>query len=155
MALDVFWIQDLQGKAFDRPDRLARLAVTIERTLFGELKLTQELPKRPGKLPARAEVFTVEPRVLIDNNASNTQTVIEVNGRDRPALLYDLTRALFGLSLSISQARIATYGERAVDVFYVKDLFGLKIESESRLKTIRERLLEVLKPRQEPRAAAE
>jgi [protein-PII] uridylyltransferase len=146
MALDVFWIQDLEGKAFDRADRLARLSATVERTLFGEIKLTQELPKRRGNLPARAEVFTVEPRVLVDNNASNTHTVIEVNGRDRPALLYDLTRALFGLSLSISQARIATYGERAVDVFYVKDLFGLKIESESRLQQIRARLLEALKP---------
>jgi [protein-PII] uridylyltransferase len=156
MALDVFWIQDLEGKAFDRADRLARLSYTIERTLFGEIKLTQELPKRPSKLPARTEVFTVEPRVLIDNNASNTHTVVEVNGRDRPALLYDLTRAFFDLSLSISQARIATYGERAVDVFYVKDVFGLKIESESRLKAMRERLLAALTPKPPAaRAAAE
>ena len=151
MALDVFWIQDLEGHAFDRSDRLARLSATIERTLLGELKLHQELPKRRGKLPRRAAVFTVEPRVLIDNNASNTHTVVEVNGRDRPALLYDLTRAFFELSLSISQARIATYGERAVDVFYVKDLFGLKIESESRLKAMRERLLLALTPPEERR----
>ncbi len=146
MALDVFTIQDLNGKAFDRADRLSRLSSTIERTLFGEFKLARELPKQQDNLPRRADVFTVEPRVLIDNRASSTHTVVEVNGRDRPALLYDLTRAFFDLSLTIGHARIATYGERAVDVFYVKDLFGLKIENENKLKVIRSRLLEPLAP---------
>ena len=70
--------------------------------------------------------------------------MIEVNGRDRPALLYDLTRAFFDLSLTISHARIATYGERAVDVFYVKDLFGLKIRAEQKLKAVRTRLMSAL-----------
>ncbi len=144
MALDVFCVQDTDGNAYDRPDRLARLSATIERTLFGEFKLHVELPKRQGKFPRRAEVFTVEPRVLVDNNASSTQTVVEVNGRDRPALLYDLTRAFFALSLTISQARIDTYGERAVDVFYVKDMFGLKIENENKLQAMRTRLMAAL-----------
>ena len=70
--------------------------------------------------------------------------MIEVNGRDRPALLHDLTRAYYDLSLTIANARIATYGERAVDVFYVKDLFGLKVTSETRLKTIRKLLFSAL-----------
>ncbi len=144
MALDVFWIQDLDGAAFDRPDRLARLSANIERTLSGELNLRLELPKRRDRLPSRSAVFTVEPRVLIDNQASNTHTVVEVNGRDRPALLHDLTRAFFDLSLTIAHARIATYGERAVDVFYVKDLFGLKIDGEQRLNRMRVALLSVL-----------
>jgi len=143
MALDVFWIQDADGKAFDRPDRLARLSAAIEQTLSGRLKLHEELPKRRGKLPTRAEVFRVEPQVLIDDTASNTHTVVEVVGRDRPALLYDLTRALFRLSLTISHARISTYGERAVDVFYVKDLFGLKVTQQGKLDALRQRLLEV------------
>jgi [protein-PII] uridylyltransferase len=136
MALDVFWIKDLEGKAFDRADRLARLSSTVERTLFGEIKLTQELPKRQGKLPARAEVFTVEPRVLIDNNASDTFTVIEVNGRDRPGFLHVVTRALTRMNLQIASAHITTYGERAVDVFYVKDLFGLKVVNQDKLKQV-------------------
>ena len=144
MALDVFWIQDTAGNAYDRPEHLARLSATIERTLGGDFKPHQELPKRRDRLPSRAAVFTVEPQVLIDNEASNTHTVIEVNGRDRPALLYDLTRALFDLSLGISQARIATYGERAVDVFYVKDQFGLKVTEESKLDAIRQRLTKAL-----------
>ena len=97
-------------------------------------------------MPSRTEVFTVEPRVFIDNAASATRTVIEVNGRDRPGLLFDLTRTLRELSLSIASARITTFGERAVDVFYVKDMFGLKIHNQARLDAIRKQLLTVLDP---------
>ncbi|MFK4985410.1 hypothetical protein ACI4B7_26655, partial [Klebsiella pneumoniae] len=89
-------------------------------------------------------VFKVPPRVLIDNKASTTHTVIEVNGRDRPGLLYDLTRALTNLSLQISSAKISTYGEKAIDVFYVKDVFGLKIGHGSKLAQIRDKLLAAL-----------
>jgi [protein-PII] uridylyltransferase len=70
--------------------------------------------------------------------------VIEVNGRDRPGLLYRLTSALTELNLQISSAKISTFGQRAVDVFYVKDRYGLKIEAEPRLKSIRARLLQAL-----------
>ena len=81
--------------------------------------------------------------------ASNTHTVIEVRGRDRPGLLAHLTRTLFSLSLSISSAHIATYGERAVDVFYVKDSFGLKITNKVKLANIEKKLLAALSDEQE------
>jgi [protein-PII] uridylyltransferase len=70
--------------------------------------------------------------------------VIEVNGRDRPGLLHDLTRALFVAGLTIHSAQIATFGERAVDVFYVKDGFGLKITHPQRIEAVREKMLEAL-----------
>ena len=84
------------------------------------------------------------PRVLIDNKASAEHTVIEVNGRDRPGLLYDMTRAVADLGLQISSAKISTYGERVVDVFYVRDAFGLKIEHQDKVEQVRERLLAAL-----------
>ncbi len=152
MALDTFWIQDAEGGAFDRPDRLARLSANIELSLSGRLRPHAELGKQKG-LPSRTEVFKVAPRVLIDNKASNTHTVIEVNGRDRRGLLYDLTRALTGLSLQISSAKISTFGERVVDVFYVKDVFGMKIHHRGKLEDIRKRLLEVLQAPEEEAAA--
>jgi len=71
--------------------------------------------------------------------------VIEVNGRDRKGLLYDLTRALSGLNLQIASAHISTFGEAAVDVFYVKDVFGLQITHDGKLQQIREALLDVMK----------
>ena len=76
--------------------------------------------------------------------ASAAFTVVEVNGRDRKGLLYRLTRALTALKLQIANAKVSTFGARAVDVFYVKDQFGLKIEDERRLKAIRESLMAVL-----------
>src|SRR6266566_3244791 len=91
MALDTFWVQDLAGRPFDRPDKLARLAVIFENVLTGDLKPHRELA-RPPAFPSRLQVFTVMPRILVDNKASASHTVIEVNGRDRPGLLYELTR---------------------------------------------------------------
>jgi [protein-PII] uridylyltransferase len=151
MALDTFWIQEGDGQPFDSPPRLAKLAGSIEQVLMGRLRLDRELAARPARLPARAAVFTVPPRVIIDDRASTTFTLIEINGRDRPGLLYDITAALTRLGLQITSAHISTYGERVVDVFYVKDVFGLKVDNARKLQQIRENLLKALEG---PKAAA-
>ncbi|HEX4110978.1 MAG TPA: [protein-PII] uridylyltransferase [Stellaceae bacterium] len=140
MALDSFWIQDREGGAFARPDKLARLSVMFMHVLRGKLQPHIELAAPVG-IPSRTRVFTVPPRVLFDNTASATHTVVEVNGRDRPGLLYDVTRAMTALNLQIARAKISTFGEKVVDVFYVKDLYGHKVTDERRLKQIREGLL--------------
>jgi len=142
MALDTFWVQDSNGGPFDRRDKLAKLAVIFENVLSGDLKPHRELAHPPA-FPSRTRVFMVTPRVLLDNKASGSHTVIEVNGRDRPGLLFEVTRALTGLNLQVSSAKISTYGEKVVDVFYVKDLFGHKIEHSAKLAEI-QRTLEVV-----------
>lgn len=147
-ALDVFWVQDIEGKAIDRPDRIAKLVARIEQTLSGDLRPAQPLVERDRKRD-RTEVFRVMPRVFVDNNASNTFTVIEVNGRDRPGLLYRLTRVLADQSVQIASAHITTYGEKAVDVFYVKDLFGLKITHDSQIDKVRAALMAALEESEE------
>ncbi len=86
----------------------------------------------------------VPPRVVIDNRASNAHTVIEVNGRDRAGLLHDVTAAMSQQGLQIASAHVTTYGVRAVDVFYVKDVFGLKIGAERKLDELRQSLVAVL-----------
>jgi [protein-PII] uridylyltransferase len=145
MALDVFSVQDAAvGGAIEAADKRARVAQTVERVLGGDLKPLRELSAKRPATSSRTRVFHVAPRVLVHNTASTTHTVIEVNGRDRPGLLHDLTRALSNLTLQISSAKIATYGEKAVDVFYVKDVFGLKVTHEAKIAQIRERLLHAL-----------
>ena len=131
MALDSFWIQDTLafgmetgGGPFEGRDRLAALESTINNALGGKKKLRQELAARPPRLPSRTRVFKVAPRALIDNKASGTHTVVEVNGRDRPGLLYELTRTLTDLGLQISSAKIATYGEKVVDVGHTTNSVG-------------------------------
>ncbi|MDG2205773.1 MAG: ACT domain-containing protein, partial [Alphaproteobacteria bacterium] len=111
----------------------------------GKVRPARALAERAaGPMRRRTEVFTVPPRVLIDNNASNALTVIEINGRDRPGLLYDVTQALTDEGLQISSAHISTFGERVVDVFYVKDVFGLKMDSETKTRAVRNRLLDTI-----------
>lgn len=155
MALDNITVQDEDGQAFDDPPRLQRLEKRVADVLQGRVKLREALDKKPAPSP-RQDVFQVEPAVYIDNNASNRFTVIEVNGADRPALLYYLTRTLFDSKVTISSAHVATYGERAVDVFYVTDLLGHKITNANRLKALERRLLEALgaAPVQMPAPAA-
>jgi [protein-PII] uridylyltransferase len=153
MALDTFWIQDAGGGAFDQPHRLARVAALIEQALSGRLRLEAEIQKVARHQPARMRAIHVPPRVLIDNHASNTHTVVEVNGRDRPGLLHDVTAAISAQGLQIASAHVTTYGVRAVDVFYVKDVFGLKIENERRLTQLKDALLQALEPAVETAAA--
>ena len=143
-ALDIFWVQDAMGGPFERPDRLARLSVLAAQVIERELDPGAVLAGRRRASSRASAVFTAIPRVLIDNNISTHHTVIEVNGRDRPGLLHDVTGALSDLGVSIVTAHVSTFGERAVDVFYVKDGFGLKIERKAKLQKIRDRLLVAL-----------
>jgi [protein-PII] uridylyltransferase len=144
MALDVFSVQDFDDGPVTDEDTLERLQRIIEGTLSGEIWLDKELAAKPSGLPSRTRVFKVPPRVLVDNTASKTYTVIEVNGRDRPGFLYDVTTALTRCGLQIHSAQVTTFGVRVVDVFYVKDVFGMKIEHEGKLKQIRETLMDTL-----------
>ncbi len=145
MALDTFWIQDAAGGAFDAPHRLARLYVLVEQALSGRLKLAAEIRAASRQLLGRRmRAIHVPPRVVIDNRASNTHTVLEVNGRDRPGLMHDVTAAISEQGLQIASAHVTTYGVRAVDVFYVKDVFGLKVDNERKLAQLREALLAAL-----------
>ena len=147
MALDTFWIQDAAGGAFDAPHRLARLYVLVEQALSGRLKLSSEIRKASNSVMGRRmRAIHVPPRVVIDNRASNTHTVLEVNGRDRPGLLHYVTAAISDAGLKIASAHVTTYGVRAVDVFYVKDVFGMKVENERKLVPLRDALLRALEP---------
>jgi [protein-PII] uridylyltransferase len=150
-ALDTFWVQDAAGGAFDQPHRIAKLAVLVEQALSGDLRLHQEIPKlAQALLGRRMRAIHVPPRVVVDNRASNGYTVLEVNGRDRPGLLHDVTAAISDQGLQIASAHVTTYGVRAVDVFYVKDVFGLKIENERKLAGLRDALLAALNSSGEP-----
>jgi [protein-PII] uridylyltransferase len=141
MAVDNFLVQDPLGRPFREQGQLERLRELIEAALANRAQLAPKLDNKPGAL-RRSDAFSVAPAVLVDNQASNRFTVLEVNARDRPALLYNLALAIFQSKLTLHSAHIATYGERAVDTFYVTDLFGGKIDAKPRLKQIETRLLE-------------
>ena len=141
MAVDVFQVQDAGGSVFDKPDRLSRMAVKMRQAVAGEVDLDRELSRMRPSYAARRDAFQVEGQVFIENDASATHTVVEVVGRDRVGLLYAITHALSGQGLTIGSAHISTYGAQAVDVFYVKDAFGLKVTHEQKLRELRAVLL--------------
>jgi [protein-PII] uridylyltransferase len=144
MALDTFTVQAAEGGALDQPARLDRLKGVVLEAVRGGVDLRSELARKARRLPARAKAFSVPPRVLIHDEASKTHTVIEVNGRDRPGFLYAVTAALTQLNVQIASARVNTYGERVVDVFYIKDLFGLKISHPGKLREIKRALTQAV-----------
>jgi len=142
-ALDTFLLQREFDDDADEARRAERIRKVIIRLLKGEARLQALLDKR-RPTEHRVEAFSVEPEVMINDTLSDQFTVIEVAGRDRPGLLYDLTSALSDLSLDISSAHITTWGEKAVDVFYVTDLVGKKLSSATKRSSLRRRLEQIL-----------
>ncbi|MFN4135590.1 MAG: [protein-PII] uridylyltransferase [Novosphingobium sp.] len=151
-AVDNFLVQDPLGRPLNEASQIARLKNAIADALANRVKLVPQLAARPLARP-RADAFDVRPIVIFDNKASNRFTVIEVGARDRPALLNRLARALFEARLIVHSAHIATYGERAVDTFYVTDVLGEKITETSRMKAIEKKLLEAAEDRKVKAAA--
>ncbi|SCW60450.1 [protein-PII] uridylyltransferase [Ancylobacter rudongensis] len=149
-ALDTISLTRAFEQDEDEVRRADRIAGAIEKALAGEIKLPEVVARR---IPKRPRAFTVEPEVTLNNSWSNRHTVIEVSGLDRPGLLYGLTQTLSRLNLNIASAHIATFGERAVDVFYVTDLMGAKIMGAARHSAIRRALLQVLDADDEANAA--
>ncbi|VAW02471.1 [Protein-PII] uridylyltransferase / [Protein-PII]-UMP uridylyl-removing enzyme [hydrothermal vent metagenome] len=139
MALDNFLVQDPFGRPFSEASQLERLKKAVEDALANRSKLALKLEARPLAL-TRADAFNITPVTMVDNDASNRFTVIEVNAQDRPALLNALAYALFQSKVTVHSAHISTYGERAVDTFYVTDLLGAKIESKARLSNLKTKL---------------
>jgi [protein-PII] uridylyltransferase len=137
-ATAVFWLQDAEEKPYEAA-RITRLKAMILRILQGEI-VAREALKTRDKLKKRERDFIVPTAITFDNEGSEIYTIIEVDTRDRPGLLHDLTQTLNHANIYIASAVIATYGVQAVDVFYVKDMFGHKIHAKSKRDTIEKKL---------------
>ncbi len=138
-ALDSIFISREFDDEADELRRARRIGDLIEQALSGAVRMPEMLARKTQRRP-RLGAFSLETSILIDNSWSNRFTVIEASGLDRPGLLYDLTRAISDINLNIASAHVVTFGERAVDVFYVTDLVGHKITNASREAAIRRRL---------------
>ena len=148
MALDNLLVLDGRGRAYG--DR--RLRSRLVKSLEGAL-LSPEPPAVPsGDGQRRGSAFEVAPSVAIADRASTRTTVVEVNARDRPALLAGLAGAIHRSGHTIHSAHIATYGERAVDVFYLTRGDGRKLTHEDG-EALRMALLEAAGEGYEARAA--
>ncbi|HEY7843914.1 MAG TPA: [protein-PII] uridylyltransferase [Bradyrhizobium sp.] len=142
-ALDTIAISREYDRDEDEGRRATRIGDMIEEVLEGKLRLPDAVARR-GAGRGKLRPFVVEPEVIINNQWSELYTVIEVSGLDRPGLLYQLTTALSKLNLNIASAHVATFGERARDVFYVTDLLGAQVSAPTRQAAIKSALLHLL-----------
>ncbi len=142
-ALDTIAISREYDRDEDEGRRATRIGEMIEQVLEGKLRLP-EVVARKAAGRGKVRPFVVEPEVTINNAWSDRYTVIEVSGLDRPGLLYQLTTAISKLNLNIASAHVATFGERARDVFYVTDLLGAQINAPTRQAAIKSALIHLL-----------
>ena len=123
--------------------RLPRLSQMIRKTLNGEVVARDALKDR-DKVKKREREFRFPTHITFDNEGSDIYTIIEVDTRDRPGLLYDLTRTLANNNIYIASAVIATFGAQVVDSFYVKDMFGLKLHAKSKQESLDKKLRQAI-----------
>ena len=146
-ALDTFRLRRAFTSDEDEKVRATRIIETTKQLLQGKRQILIDLGKE-SRHNRRLRPFTLPAEVQVSNTLSEKFTVIEVSGLDRNGLLHQLTRVISDLSLTIGSAHIGTYGEKAVDVFYVTDLTGDKIDGKPRQRRIRDALLAVFDPEQ-------
>lgn len=145
MALDNLLVHDRQGRAYGDRRRRQRLARDVEAALTSDA-----LPGLPAGEPASA--FPVAPSVTVAEGASRRFTVVEVRAADRPGLLAALALAIHRSGLAVHSAHIATYGERATDVFYLAGPEGKKLTA-AEIAVLRPALLAAATDRQTVAAA--
>lgn len=141
-ATAAFWIQDADGHPYEM-SKLKRLEQMIHKTLRGEM-INGDAIITKDKIKKRERAFRVPTTITFDNDGSEIYTIIEVDTRDRPGLLYDLTKTLADNNVYIASAVIATFGAQVVDSFYVKDMFGLKFHSAPKQRTLERKLREAI-----------
>ena len=142
-ATAVFWVQDGEGHPYETA-RLPRLRAMIEKTLKGEV-VTRDAMKDRDRIKKRERQFQFPTHVTFDNEGSEIYTIVEVDTRDRPGLLFDLTRTLAANNIYIASAVIATFGAQVVDTFYVKDMFGLKLHTKSKQESLEKKLRQAIR----------
>jgi [protein-PII] uridylyltransferase len=148
VVVDVFRVTHFDGPGIARDDeRWQRIQVAVGKVLAGELDV-EEMVAHAGRPSILGEkvVPRLPTKVEIDNQVSEDFTVIDVFTLDRAGILFAIANTLYHLGLSIHLAKITTSVDRVLDVFYVTDDTGRKIEDPARLALIRDTVLEELKP---------
>jgi [protein-PII] uridylyltransferase len=134
VAVEVFTVEVARGTW---PDT-AKLRDDLAAVLTDRLALGEQLSERERIYPPRRRSAAHLPAsdVSVDNDASETATVLEIRALDEIGLLHRITRALFEAGLDVVSARVSTIGEMVVDAFYVRESGGAKVVEPERLSAI-------------------
>jgi [protein-PII] uridylyltransferase len=141
IAVDLFKVQNLIDEPILQPRRWTKLQEDLGRVLEGKITVNSLVEGMVLPLFHRYPPARLGPRVEVDNSASDFYTVVEIYTHDRPGLLYRVTSKIFAMGLSIWMARISTKVDQVVDVFYIQDLSGARIEDEEMISRIKNALI--------------
>lgn len=146
IIIDALRVRDADHAGEIPEFRTEEVAAAIRKVLRGEVDV-QTLLKSRGRFAIKSThgpVSDLPLRVVIDNESSDRYSVIDVFAHDRPGLLYEITRSLYVLKVSVVLAKIATHFDQVLDVFFITDAAGRKIQDGERLKAIRQHLMDDL-----------
>ena len=143
-ALDTFFIQNKNRQPIIEEHSKKKLLKIISQGLEGNFNVEKALNKRWEEIPARFRAIKAPTRVIIDNNMSDQYSILEIKCKNAPGVLYRITKVITSLGLQINTANVSTYGDRVVDIFYIKDAFGLKIVNNESMDKVKMSILKIL-----------
>jgi [protein-PII] uridylyltransferase len=141
VALDIFFVEDLT-KDIER--RLQQFGGDLDEILSGKASVKTLLSQKRESNGIKPKVIPrVSPEVKINNQDSDFYTIVEIIGEDRLGILYEITQALTDHGCDVHFARVSTLGNRIVDVFYLQDTWGEKIEEKNRVDSLKKTLIQL------------
>jgi len=143
-ALDTFFIQNKNRQPIIEEHSKKKLLKVISQGLEGNFNVEKALNKRWEEIPARFRAIKAPTRVIIDNNMSDEYSILEIKCKNAPGVLYRITKVITSLGLQINTANVSTYGDRVVDIFYIKDAFGSKIDNNKSMDKVKMSILKTL-----------
>ena len=143
-ALDTFFIQNKDKKPITEDYLRKKLIKTISLGLEGNFNIEKALHKKWEEIPARFRAVKAPVRIKFDNKKSEKFTILDVKCKNAPGVLYKITKTLTSLGVQINTASVSTYGDRVVDIFYIKNAFGSKVDDERTIEKIKNSILKIL-----------
>jgi len=140
-TLDTYMVLEEDGEPIRGQFRL----VEIEEMLQHHLVHPEETPERVQRQMARQlKHFNIKTQVLFHEDPNNERTVMEVITSDRPGLLSRIARALAACKVRLLNAKIATFGERVEDIFFITDENGGPLDNDEQRQCLIEKIVEAL-----------
>ncbi len=143
-ALDTFFIQNKQKKPISEDYLRKKLVKTIALGLEGNFDIEKALNIKWKEIPARFRAVKAPTRIILDNKTSENFTILDIKCKNAPGVLYKITKTLTSLGVQINTANVSTYGDRVVDIFYIKNAFGSKVDDKITADKIKTSILKIL-----------
>jgi [protein-PII] uridylyltransferase len=143
--LDTFYVNRLSKSTSKDKEIWNKLWNALNRVLEGQVDVEELVSRRKKNKAIYEKTIPKNPtRIEIDNESSDSSTVIDIYTHDRIGLLYDITKTLAKLGLSVDYAKISTKVDQVADVFYVSEVEGKKVLEAEKLENIKSALLKAI-----------